>query len=352
MKRSVQLGAAFAAGALIIAACNGDNGDPVDEGEAEADIEDEGAGTEDGEEVFLSIATGGTGGAYFPYGGGMSSMFNSELDNVTASAEATGASVENVRLLHTNEAEVALIQADAFFFGMEGQEDFDEPQDIRAIAWMYPNFVQTTSTDPDISSIEDLAGQRVAVGDAGSAAELSMRLILDALGLSEQDFDSVQRIGFTEMTAAFRNNQIDVGNYVGARGLGALQELASTEDITLISYTQEQMDQVAEAYPFITSGFMPGGTYPGVDEDVELIPTLANFVVVNTNMDRELAYTLTRAIYENQEALEAAHPEGANTTPENIVENTFAPMHPGSIDYFEEIGIELNEEVYPPEWDG
>lgn len=343
--------AAATAAAMVLVAC-GDNGDgdgAAADGDG-ADVTDESA-TE--EEVFLSVATGGTGGTYYPYGGALASLWNRELDNVTASAEATGASVENARLIHSGEAQVALIQADAVFFALEGTEDFDEPQDLRTIAWMYPNFIQMTALQGSgIETFEDFQGQRVAVGDAGSAAELGMRLVTDALGYTYDDFGAVQRIGFTEMTSAFRNNQIDVGNYVGSLGLGAIQDLASTEDVHFISFTDEQMDTISERAPFMTPGVIPAGTYPGQDEDVQYVPSLANFVMVNTNMDRELVYELTKTLYEGQQALEDAHPEGANTLPERMPEeNAFVPIHPGALDYFLEIGIDIPEELYPEEWE-
>lgn len=352
--------AVAAAAVLLLVACGGDDPEPAEDAAADTDATDDATDdpadepadepADDGEEVFISVATGGTGGTYFPYGGGLASMWTRELANVTASAEATGASVENARLIHTNEAQVALIQADALFFALEGERDFDEPQDIRAIAWMYPNFVQMTTTEGSgIESFADFAGQRVAVGDAGSAAELGMRLISEALGVTYDDFGAVQRIGFTEMTSAMRNNQVDVANYVGSLGLGALVDLSSTEDIVIIPFSDEEMAAISAAAPFITTGVMPAGTYPGVDADVQ-IPSLANFVTVNTNMDRQLAYELTRALYENQADLEAAHPAGAETLPERMPqENAFVPIHCGALDYFEEIGIDIPDNLVPPE---
>lgn len=301
--------------------------------------------------MFISLATGGTGGAYYPYGGGLAAVWTRELAHVTASAEVTGASVENVRLIHSGEAQVALIQADALNFALLGENDFTEPQDVRAIAWMYPNFIQMTMRQGSgIERFEDLRGKRVAVGAAGSAAELGIRLISEALGLTYDDFGATQRISFTDMTSAFRNNQIDLANYVGALGLGALIDLSSTEDIDILTFSAEEMATINAFAPFITRGVMPAGTYPGIDTDKEFIPSLANFVVVNTNMDRLLAYELTKTLYENQPALEAAHPAGAFTFAESMpIENAFVPIHCGALDYFAEIGVEIPANLVPDE---
>lgn len=340
-----RVAAIIAASALVVAACGGSN----DAAPAPTPTPDAPAPEAPREDVFISLATGGTGGAYFPYGGGLASVWTRELPHVTASAEATGASIENVRLIHTNEAQVALIQADAMNFALKGEGDFTEPQDVMAIGWMYPNFIQMTyRADSDIQTFADLAGKRVAVGDAGSAAELGMRLVSEALGLTYDDFATTQRIGFSDMTSAFRNNQIDVANYVGALGLGALIDLSSTEDINVLTFSGEEMDRIGALAPFITRGVMPAGTYPGIEADRQWIPSLANFIVVNTNMDRLLAYELTKTLYENQPALEAAHPSGAFTKPEAMpIENAFVPIHPGALDYFKEIGIEIPANLIP-----
>lgn len=342
--------ALLAATALIIAACGGSDTEPAAPAPAPATPAAP-APEAPREDVFISLATGGTGGTYYPYGGALAAAWSRDLPHVTASAEVTGASVENARLVHTGEAQAALIQADAMNFALKGEGDFTEPQDLRTIAWMYPNYVQmTVRQGSGIETFDDLRGKRVAVGAAGSAAELGIRLISEALGLTYDDFAAAQRISFTDMTSAFRNNQIDLANYVGSLGLGALVDLSSTEDIDILTFSSEEMDTINAAAPFITRGVMPAGTYPGVDEDKTYIPSLANFVTVNTNMDRLLAYELTKALYENQPALEDTHPAGAFTKPEAMaVENAFVPIHCGALDYFEEVGVDIPSNLVPPE---
>jgi TRAP transporter TAXI family solute receptor len=337
--KTLRVAGTFMVAALLAAACGDDGG-----GGGNA-----GAGGSDGgrETTFVSIATGGTGGTYYPYGGALASVLSSEVDGVNASAEATGASVENVRLIQNGDAQVALIQADAAFQAVNGTGDFSEKQDVQAIAYMYPNYMQMTTLEgKGIENISDFKGKRIAVGDAGSAAELGMRIVTGALGISYDDFAQTQRIGFTEMTTAFRNGQIDVGNYVGSLGLGAVQDLASTEKIKVLGLTDEQMEKVAAEAPFITPGTVPAGTYKGVTEDVQNVPSLSNFVVVKADMDEDLVYDITKALYENRDRLEAAHPVAKDTLPENMVDNNkFLPIHPGALRYFEEQGIEIPEEL-------
>ncbi len=368
-QRSLWVVAVLATLALVLVACDGGGAGADDPGAEEVGTEEaaeEEAGTEEAAEeeagaeeaaderpdVALSIATGGTGGAYFPFGGALASLLSRELSHVNATAEATGASVENVRLLEQGNIELALVQADAAFEAYNGVGSFEgEPVELRSIVAMYPNYMQLVAlAESGIATYDDLAGARVSVGDAGSGVELTLRAIADALGDSFDDFGDVVQFGYNDQTSAFRNNQIDVGNYQGALGLAAITDLSSTTDITILSFSDEQIDTIVEALPYHGPGVIAAGTYPGVEEDVA-VPALWNFIVVSADMDRELVYEITKTAYENQEALIAGHPEGENTTLENV-EQGVVPYHPGAIDYFEEAGLDLPERSYPDEWDG
>lgn len=320
------------------------------EAPAEEPTEEEEA--EPAPEVFLSIATGGTGGAYFPYGGALASLLNRELPHVTATAEATGASVENLRLLQQGNVDLAHVQADALFNAYHGTGPFDgEPIEARTIIAKYPNYTQLVAlADSGIETVDDLAGRRVSVGDAGSGVELSLSAIIAALDSSFDEFSDVVQFGYNDQTSAFRNNQIDVGNYQGALGLAAITDLSSTTEIEILGFGPEQIDEIVAELPYFSEGVVPEHTYPGVDADV-LVPTLWNFVAVSADMDRELVYLITKAAYENQDALIAGHPEAFNTTLENV-NRAVVPYHPGAIDYFEEVGVGLTENLYPDEWDG
>lgn len=348
--------------ALVLVACGDGTEDEAPEAAgADEDAEpgtDEAPGEDDEEagdpppDVFLSLATGGTGGAYYPYGGALASLLSREISHVTASAEATGASVENLRLLDQGNIELAHVQADAIFQAFNGTGPFDgEPVEVRTIIAKYPNYMQLVAlADSGIETYDDLAGQRVSVGDAGSGVELTLGNIMEALGDSYDDFGDLMQFGYNDQTSAFRNNQIDVGNYQGALGLAAITDLASTSEITILSFTDEQIETIMEALPYHGPGTIEAGTYPGQDADAN-VPTLWNFVAVHADMDRELVYEITRIAYENQDDLIAGHPEAENTTLDNVSLGV-VPYHPGAIDYFLEQGVDLPDHLYPDEWDG
>ncbi|MQA85647.1 MAG: TAXI family TRAP transporter solute-binding subunit [Streptosporangiales bacterium] len=296
---------------------------------------------------FVSIATGGTGGAYYPIGGAMGSLLGREIDGLqNATAEATGGSVENIRLLHDGQAEMAIAQGDAVHQGCNGEGDFEEPQNIATIALMYVNLLQITyPADRGINRFEDLAGKRVSVGDAGSATEVFMRQITEFKGMSYDDFAEAQRLPFDDQVTAMRNNQLDVGTWVVAPGVSSIQDLASSEQIQIMEFSEEDLKALSEKYPYYFPAEVEGGTYQGLDEPVT-VPGTWNSVVVSKDLGEDFVYQVTKALHENVDALAKGHPAAGDLAPENI-ENALCPLHPGAMRYFEEQGVEVPEDMRP-----
>lgn len=333
-------GAVVLVGSLLLAACGGGGG----EGDG---------GAEGGSEVpeFVSIATGGTGGAYYPIGGAMGSMLADEIEGVrSATAETTGGSVENLQLLGEERTTIAMAQNDAVFNAVNGEGDFDAPQDVRTIAMMYVNVLQVATTqDRGIERWADLAGKSVSVGDAGSATELFMRQVTEVLGMSYDDFSDTQRLPFADQTTAIRNNQLDAGAWVVAPGVSSIQDLASSEDLQLVPLSEEELATITEEYPYYTATEIEAGTYDGQEEAVPAAGTW-NSMLMHANSDREFVYQVTKAVHENVEALAQGHPSGGELAVENI-ENAIAPLHPGAIDYFMEVGAEVPEDLIPEDYE-
>ncbi|MGH3665294.1 MAG: TAXI family TRAP transporter solute-binding subunit [Egibacteraceae bacterium] len=327
-------------GLLLVAACAPGSA-PEDEAADEG-----GAG---GAEVpeFLSIATGGTGGAYYPIGGAMGNMLADEIEGVSnATAETTGGSVENIRLIHQGRAEMALAQGDAVYLGCRGEGDFDEPQNIATVALPYVNVLQVVTTEgTGIESFEDLAGKRVSVGDAGSATEVFMRQVIEFLGMSYDDFGDTQRLPFDGQTTAIRNGQLDAGTWVVAPGVSSIQDLASSEPIRILALDDDQLADFQEEYPYYLGTDLEAGTYQGLDEPITL-PSTWNSVLVPKDMDEEFVYQVATALHENVDALASGHPAAEALAPENV-ENALCPLHPGAMRYFEEVGVEVPEDMRP-----
>ena len=297
----------------------------------------------------LSIATGGTGGVYYPYGGGLAELVNKYIDGYDAVAEVTGASVENVGLVFRGDSDMALALADTVLAAYEGTGDFEgrQVENLRALSSIYPNAVQiVTLADSGITSLADLEGMRVSVGAPGSGTELSAETILNANGITYDNIDE-RRLNFNETANALRDGQIDAGFWSVGPPTSSILDLATTRDVTVISLSEEEISAAQEEEPVFASYTLPAGTYPGQDEDVTTIST-PNVLIVSADMDEELAYQMTQAMYDNVDELIAIHPAANNTTVEFSLGATPIPFHPGAARYYQETGQEVPQELMPP----
>ncbi|ATH77876.1 MULTISPECIES: TAXI family TRAP transporter solute-binding subunit [Halomonadaceae] len=296
----------------------------------------------------LSIATGGTGGVYYPIGGGFAEMINNHIDGAQATAEVTGASVENMGLIMRGDADLALVLADTAYQAYTGTGDFEGRQieNTRALASVYPNAVQlVTLAESDIHSIADLAGKRVSVGAPGSGTELNARALLEANGVSYSDF-TPQRLNFNETADAIRDGDIDAGFWSVGPPTSSILNLAATRDIRLIGLSDEEIANAQEVEAVFAPYELAAGMYDGMDEAVQTIG-IPNVLVVNADMDEELAYQLTHLLFENIDELIAVHPAANDTTVEFTMGSTPVPLHPGAIRYFEEAGADIPDNLRP-----
>ena len=296
----------------------------------------------------LSIATGGTGGVYYPIGGGFAEMINDNIEGASATAEVTGASVENMGLIMRGDADLALALADTVYQAWSGTGDFEGRQieNTRALASVYPNAVQlVTLANSDVHSLADLEGKRVSVGAPGSGTELNARALLEANGISYDDFRP-QRLNFNETADAIRDGDIDAGFWSVGPPTSSILNLAATRDIRLIGFSDEEIEKAREAEPVFAAYELRAGMYDGMEEAVQTI-SIPNVLVVNSDMDEELAYELTKLLFERTDDLIAVHPAANDTTVEFTMESTPVPLHPGAIRYFEEIEAEIPDRLRP-----
>ncbi|MGP9467838.1 TAXI family TRAP transporter solute-binding subunit [Halomonas sp. TP35] len=296
----------------------------------------------------LSIATGGTGGVYYPIGGGLAEMINNHIEGAQATAEVTGASVENMGLIMRGDADLATALADTVYQAYTGTDDFEgrQVENTRALASLYPNAVQlVTLAESDIQSINDLAGKRVSVGAPGSGTELNARAVLEANGISYEDF-TPQRLNFNETADAIRDGDIDAGFWSVGPPTSSILNLAATRDIRLISLSDEEIANAQEEEAVFAPYELAAGMYEGMDEAVQTIG-IPNVLVVNADMDEELAYQLTQLLFEHTDELIAVHPAANDTTIEFTMNSTPVPLHPGAIRYFEEMDVEIPDRLRP-----
>ncbi len=297
--------------------------------------------------TFISIGTGGTGGIYYPYGGGVAEIWSKYVPGVKAVAEVTGASVENVKLAHKGETVVGEVMGDVAVAGFKGLSKFKgKKHNILAMAIMYPNLLQlVTLKNSGITNVEQVKGRNISTGSPGSGTNFMTETVFKALGIPLDSYKD-SRLSFTESANALRDGTIDVGAWSVGPGTSSILDLATTHDIRIIGFTPEQTAKILAANSTYSAVELAGGVYRGVDEPV---PTIGvwNVMICQASLDTDLVYKLVKALYEHRDYLVKIHPSAAYTTPENAVKYSPIPLHPGTIKYLKEKGIEVPRKLIP-----
>jgi len=290
----------------------------------------------------LSIATGNTGGVYYPYGGGLARVISQSVPRVDATAEVTAASVDNLKLIQLGKADIAFVLTDTLDDAIHGRGPFAKlPVKARTLAVLYPNYTQVATVEgKGINRLADLRGRVVSTGSPGSGTEVIAFRVLRAAGI-DPDKD-IRRQGLTVNASvdALKDGKIDAFFWSGGLPTASLLDLASTIGITAKLLPND------EVLPKLQEQFTPGlyfrlvipkGTYPGVNYDSGSVG-VANALVVKDTMTDELAYELTNVLFDRQPDLAAIHPEAKKLNVDTAVHGSPAPFHPGAIRYYQERG--------------
>ena len=297
--------------------------------------------------VFLGIGTGGTGGIYYPYGGGVAEIWTRYVPGVRAVAEVTGASVENVKLASKGETVVGEVMGDVAVAGYNGTSKFKgKKQKILSMAIMYPNLLQlVTLKKSPITNVEQIKGKTISSGSPGSGTNFMAEVVFKALGIPLNSYKDT-RLSFTESSNALRDGTIKLGTWSVGPGTSSIMDLATTHDVRIIPFTPEQTKKVLAANKTYSSVELAGGVYKGVDKPV---PTIGvwNVLICQKSLDTDLVYKLVKALYEHNDLLCKIHPSAAYTTPENAVKYSPIPLHPGTIKYLKEQGIKVPQRLIP-----
>ena len=291
----------------------------------------------------LSVATGGTGGVYYPYGGGVAKVISDHLDGIEATAEVTAGTVDNLKFIATGGADLGIVLADSLDDSASGRGAFADFGAVpaRAIAVLYDNLNQLVTLEgKGIETVLDLRNQVVSTGAPGSGTEITALRVLEAVGLDPETDIRKQSLGAAQSVDALKDDKIDAFFWSGGIPTGAVLDLASTpgRTVKLIANTdtlpflhQRYGDSV---YHAVT---IPRVTYPGMSGDVEVIG-VANVLVAHEDMPEALAYRITQALFEHHDELAAVHPEAEKLSLESAVIGSTVPFHAGSIRYYSEQG--------------
>lgn len=290
--------------------------------------------------VKISIAAGGTGGVYYPIAGTMAEIINQKLPGTEATAEVTGASVENVRLIGRKEVTFAMAMNDVVYQAYAGEGRFKDSKidSLRTIIQMYPNLYHiVTLAKTPIYKLSDIKGKRVSVGAPGSGTEAKSSLVLPILGLPYSDL-KIYRLSFTENTTALRDGTIDVGLWSVGPPTSSIIDLASQHEIRFIPIPVAEGDKVQKVYPFYIDAVIPKNTYQNQKEDVVTLGVW-NSIVCHKDTPEDLVYRFVKTIFENKKMLTATHKITEFTTPEASAKASPIPLHPGALKYYKEIGV-------------
>lgn len=304
--------------------------------------DDKGSGAAPQGSRKISVATGGTGGVYYVYGGGVAKVISKNVPGVEATAEVTSASVDNAKLIGAGKADLAFIMGDVAYDAINGAGKFKESGKVplKTIAVMYSNYMQVVALDGSgINSIADLRGKRVSTGAPGSGTEVKGLRVLEAAGLDPDQDLKREKLGVSESAGALKDRKIDAFFWDGGLPTAAVLDLAATPGIKIKLIPQgDLIDKMISKYgPVYFKLTIPKGTYKGVDYDVP-VAGVANLLVASEKMDEKLAYSVAKALIENKPDLVAVHKEAERLSAESAVVGSPIPLHAGAIKYFKEKG--------------
>jgi hypothetical protein len=285
----------------------------------------------------IIIATGGTGGVYYPLGGEFATIFQNHAGLSSATPQVTGASKENMQYLSKGEVHVAFTQNDILDYAVNGTEIFDQKLDgISALGSLYPEIIQlVVSADSGIESIYDLKGKKVSVGAPGSGNEANSKQILAAAGLTYDDIDE-QLKSYADSADAFKDGLIDAMFVTSGIPNSSVQDIAVSKGIRVLSLDEDVIAKLKEQYPFFIDETIPKETYQGQTEDAKTVAVLAT-LAVRSDLSEEFVYNLTKALFENLDSI--THAKGKEIKPENALKGISVPVHPGAQKYYDEKGI-------------
>lgn len=287
----------------------------------------------------MTMGTGGTAGTYYGYGGILGSQIKTSA-GITVNVVSTDGSKANILGIHAGNYQLGTVQSDVMAYAWDGSRSFEKEGKIdtfRTVGGLYAEAVQLVTMDPAIKSVADLAGKKVSIGAAGSGVYFNAMDVLNAAGLTEEDIIP-QYQSFADSADALKDKKIDAAFIVAGPPTPAITELFTTNTAYLVPIDGAIADKLLEDHPFYTVHSIPANTYKGQTEEVKTVTVKAT-LIVSASASEEDVYNLTKAIFDNVEAITAAHAKGAELTLENATDGMTVPFHAGAAKYFKEKGI-------------
>lgn len=292
------------------------------------------------QQKFVTIATGGTAGTYFPLGGALADIWNKNIAKMNATAQSTGASIANINMLKQGQVDVVFVQNDIANYSYNGIELLKGQayQDLRGMACLYNETIQIVALESSgIKTLADLKGKRVSVGAAGSGTEANARQILEAAGITYNDI-KVQYLSFGESANNMKDGNIDAAFTTAGIPTAAIQDLSVSKKIVMVPVDKATADKLIAKYPFYAVTAIPGGTYQGQSQTVSTV-AVKSMLAVSSKLPADLVYEMLKTMFANTDRLIAAHSQGKNVKLETALEGMSIPLHPGAEKFYKEKGV-------------
>ena len=291
---------------------------------------------------YLSIATGGTGGVYYPYGGGLAKVLNDNLPGTRATAEVTAASVDNLKLIRDGRADLAFVLADTLADAVAGRGAFEGRKvPAASLAVLYTNYTHVVAlASSEIHRLADLRGKVIATGSPGSGTEVMALRMLAAAGLDPNRDVTRQGLGVSEAAGALKDGKITAFFWSGGLPTAAVQDLTHTPGVAIrLLPIDDVLPALQREYGSLYfKAEIPASAYRGMNAAVPVIG-VANVLVVNSAMPEPLARDITRLLFEKQPELAAIHPEARSLSPERASTGSPAAFHPGAVSVYRDKGV-------------
>jgi len=287
----------------------------------------------------MTMGTGGTGGTYYAFGGVLGQYIKNHA-GIDVTVVSTDGSKANIQSIDSGDYQLGTVQSDVMAYANNATKSFAEDgavDSFRVVAGLYAEAVQLITMDPEIKSVSDLAGKSVSIGAPGSGVYFNAIDVLEAAGLTENDINA-QYQSFNDSTEALKDGKIDAAFIVAGPPTPAVVELTTTSEAYLIPIVGEVYDSLMANCPYYTKYIIPAGTYNGQTEDIETVCVKAT-LIVSADASEDDVYNLTKAIFDNTEAIAAENAKGNELSIENATSGMTAPFHAGAAKYFAEKGV-------------
>ncbi|WP_145523930.1 TAXI family TRAP transporter solute-binding subunit [Virgibacillus sp. SK37] len=305
-----------------------------------------------GDTNYLSVATASSGGTYYPIGVGLGHLWTETIEDTKVTGQSSAGSIENIDLLRKGEADLAILQGLIGAQAIDGTGSFEGNayEELRSISMLWGNVEHFVLMNNEVKTgtIADIEGTTFSVGPQASGTEQSTLTIMEGVDLTKDNI-TPEYLGYDDTVSAMRDGRLDGGSLPAGIPVSSIMDMyASGVDASVLEVTDEQLESINSIYNTWYRFVIPGGTYPNVEEDINTI-AMPNFLAGPAELEEEVVYELTKSIYENVEQVHEIHSSAKEVSLESALDGLPVPLHIGAYNYYVERGIEIPDELVPPE---